>query len=104
MGGAGAQVTVATPPGHAAPVTLRMHRARKPNTVTVSTFGWQRNLDLVPGQAVEVELPQFASGVVPLTIAADNGVLSTRRRSDVHRSALPRGLGRGRRTRHGGKP
>ena len=32
-----------------------------------------RSLDLVPGQAVEVELPMFDSGVVPLTITADSG-------------------------------
>ena len=88
------QITVATPPGHTAPVMLRMHPGAKPNTVTFSTFGWQRSFDLVPGQAAEVELPQFASGVVPLTITRRNGVLSTRHRSDVDRSAVPRRLGR----------
>ena len=50
-----------------------MHPGAKPNTVTVSTFGWKRSFDLVPGQSVEVELPQFATGVVPLTIAAETG-------------------------------
>jgi hypothetical protein len=73
MGGQASQITVATPPGHTAPVTLRMHPGAKPNTVTVSTFGWHRSYDLVPGQSVEVELPQFASGVVPLTITAETG-------------------------------
>jgi len=73
VGGQASQITVATPPGHTAPVTLRMHPGATPNVVTVSTFGWQRSFDLVPGQAVEVELPQFASGVVPLTIAAETG-------------------------------
>ena len=73
MGGRASQITVATPPGHTAPVTLRMHPGAKPNTVLVSTFGWQRSFDLVPGQAVEVELPQFPSGVVPLTITTETG-------------------------------
>jgi len=41
--------------------------------VTVSTFGWQRSFDLVPGQSVDVELPQFPSGVVPLTITCESG-------------------------------
>ena len=39
----------------------------------VSTFGWQRSFTMVPGVAVEVELPTFDSGVVPLTIDADSG-------------------------------
>ena len=72
-GGRASQITVATPPGHTAPVTLRMHPGAKPNTVTVSTFGWQRSFDLVPGQSVDVELPQFPSGVVPLTITCESG-------------------------------
>ena len=73
IGGQASQVTVATPPGDTTPVTLRMHPGATPNTVTLSTLGWQRSFELVPGQAVEVELPQFASGVVPLTITAETG-------------------------------
>jgi len=72
-GGRATHVTVASPPGQHTPVVVRMHPGAKANSVTISTFGWQRYYDLVPGQAVEVELPQFASGVVPLTIAADTG-------------------------------
>ena len=73
IGGQASQVTVATPPGHTAPVVLRMHPGAAANSVTISTFGWQQSYDLVPGQAAEVELPQFPSGVVPLTITAETG-------------------------------
>lgn len=72
-GGESSHITVATPPGQAAPVILRIHPGAKPNTVTVSTFGWQQSYDLVPGQAAEIELPRFPSGVVPLTITAETG-------------------------------
>jgi hypothetical protein len=73
IGGESSKVTVATRPGQNAPVTLRMHPGAIANTVTISTFGWQRAYELVPGQAAEVELPQFASGVVPLTITVQTG-------------------------------
>ena len=73
FGGQSSRVTVATPPGHASPVILRMHPGATPNRVTVSTFGWQQTLDLVPGSAQEVEVPRFPSGVVPLTITAETG-------------------------------
>jgi hypothetical protein len=73
FGGMSSRVTVATPPEHASPVILRMHPGATPNRVTVSTFGWQQTLDLVPGSAQEVELPRFPSGVVPLTITAETG-------------------------------
>jgi hypothetical protein len=73
IGGESSRVTVATPPGNTTPVILRMHPGATANTVTVGTFGWQQSYDLVPGQAVEVELPQFPSGVVPLTITAATG-------------------------------
>jgi hypothetical protein len=73
IGGDASQVTVATPPGSTAPVVLRIHPGATANAVTISTFGWQHSYDLVPGQAVEVELPQFPSGVVPLTITAETG-------------------------------
>jgi hypothetical protein len=73
IGGRASHVTVAAPPGQTSPVVVRIHPGAKPNKVTVSTFGWRHSYDLVPGQAVEVELPQFASGVVPLTINAETG-------------------------------
>jgi hypothetical protein len=73
IGGRETHVTVAAPPGRQGPVVVRMHPGAKANTVTLSTFGWLKRFDLVPGQAVEVELPQFASGVVPLTIDAETG-------------------------------
>jgi hypothetical protein len=73
MGGRDSHVTVAVPPDQQTPVVVRMHPGAKPNNVTISTFGWVRRYELVPGQAVEVELPQFASGVVPLTISAESG-------------------------------
>ena len=67
------EFTVAIPPGQKEPVVLRLHPGSKQNTTTISTFGWQRRLSLVPGQAAEVELPTFASGVIPVTITADSG-------------------------------
>jgi hypothetical protein len=74
MGGRASHVTVAVPPERTgAPVSLRVHPGAKPNAVTISTFGWEKRFDLVPGQAVEVELPMFATGVVPLTIDARSG-------------------------------
>ena len=73
IGGRSSRVTVAARPGQTTPIVVRMHPGAKANTVTISTFGWQRYYELVPGQAVEVELPQFASGVVPLTITAESG-------------------------------
>ena len=73
IGGRTSRVTVAAPPGQQTPVLVRMHPGAKANHVTLSTFGWEQHYELVPGQAVEVELPRFASGVVPLTITADSG-------------------------------
>lgn len=67
------QFTVAIPPGQHEPVVLRLHPGSKQNSSTISTFGWQRHVSLVPGQAAEVELPTFASGVIPVTITADSG-------------------------------
>lgn len=67
------QFTVAMPPGQREPVVLRLHPGAKKNAATISTFGWQRHVSLVPGQAIEVELPTFASGVIPVTITAESG-------------------------------
>ena len=67
-------VTVAVPPGHTAPVVLRMHPGAMANNVTVSTFGWQRRFDdgARPGGRSRAAA-RSPSGVVPLTIAADTG-------------------------------
>jgi hypothetical protein len=73
IGGRSAEVTVAVRPAQTTPVVLRIHGGGKANTVTLSTFGWHREYWLVPGQAVEVELPVVAGGVIPLTIAAADG-------------------------------
>ena len=66
-------ITVATPPDRHTPVVLRIHSGGKANTATFSTFGWQQQSALVPGEAAEIELPTMAGGVVPLTIAVDDG-------------------------------
>lgn len=74
MGHSASRVTVAVPPDRATtPVTLRIHPGAKPNAATISTFGWEQRVELVPGEAVEVELPMFPSGVIPLTINAESG-------------------------------
>ncbi|OFW39977.1 MAG: hypothetical protein A3J29_19865 [Acidobacteria bacterium RIFCSPLOWO2_12_FULL_67_14b] len=68
-----AEVTVAAPPDRTSPVVLRIHCGGRANHAVIRTFGWQRNYSLVPGTAVEVELPVVAGGVIPLTIATDDG-------------------------------
>jgi hypothetical protein len=73
LGADASHVTVAVRPDQTAPVVLRIHPGAVTNNVTISTFGWQRSFELVPGQAVEVELPSTDSGVVPLTIDASSG-------------------------------
>ncbi|HEX6214548.1 MAG TPA: hypothetical protein VFZ38_07015, partial [Vicinamibacterales bacterium] len=66
-------VTVVVPPNHAAPVILRVHSGGAANSATFSTFGWQDDVALVPGEAVEIELPAMTGGIVPLTIAVQDG-------------------------------
>jgi hypothetical protein len=74
IGDHAAQVTVAVPPDRASTrVTLHIHPGATPNVATISTFGWQQRVELTPGTAVDVELPMFPSGVVPLTIDAATG-------------------------------
>jgi hypothetical protein len=75
LGGTTAHVTVAVPHEQTAPVVLRMHPGAVRNHATISTLGWSRSFDLVPGDSVEVELPVFDSGVVPLAIAVESGFL-----------------------------
>lgn len=74
IGGHASHVTVAVTADHlATPVVLRIHPGARPNVATISTFGWRHTYTLTPGEAVEVELPMFPSGVVPLTIDATSG-------------------------------
>jgi hypothetical protein len=73
IGGQTARVTVASPSDRTAPVRLRMHSGSHRNTVILSTFGWDREIALVPGQHVEVELPVVAGNVIPLLITAHDG-------------------------------
>ncbi|MDP2320728.1 MAG: hypothetical protein Q8O42_15480 [Acidobacteriota bacterium] len=68
-----AEVTVAVPPERTAPVVLRIHGGAQANRAIITTFGWRRELALMPGEAAEVELPVVAGGVVPLTIATEDG-------------------------------
>jgi hypothetical protein len=68
-----AQITIAVEPGHTGPVVLRIHSGAKANTATFTTFDWRRDYALVPGQAVEVELPMVNGSVIPLTVSVDDG-------------------------------
>jgi hypothetical protein len=73
IGKRSAEVTVAVAPERTTPVVLRIHGGAQANHVTITTFGWRRDIDLTPGQAAEVELPVVAGGVIPLTIATADG-------------------------------
>ena len=66
-------VTVVVPANHPAPVILRVHSGGAANSATFSTFGWQDDVALLPGEAVEIELPAMTGGIVPLTIAVQDG-------------------------------
>lgn len=67
------QLTVAVPDAQAAPVVLSIHSGAVPNTATLSTFGWSETVQLSPGKLVNIELPMFPNGVVPLTIDVVSG-------------------------------
>jgi hypothetical protein len=73
MGKRSSEVTIATAPERAAPVVLRIHGGAQANHATITTFGWRREVDLVPGNTADVELPVVAGGVIPLTIATADG-------------------------------
>lgn len=73
MGSQVSSLTVAVPTGSTAPVTLRVHSGGVNNVATFSTFGWQQTVELTPGKAVDVELPTFPSGVIPLLIDVASG-------------------------------
>lgn len=66
-------LAIAVPPARTTPVVLFIHSGGVANHVTITTLGWRREFDLVPGQGAEVELPVVASGVMPLTIATSTG-------------------------------
>ena len=68
-----AQLTVAVPPGRTTPVVLRIHSGGKANLATFTTFDWERDYSLVPGQAAEVELPMVNGSVIPLTVFVQDG-------------------------------
>ena len=78
------------PPNRTTPVVLRIHSGGKANVVTFTTFDWERDYSLVPGQAAEVELPMVNGSVIPLTIYVQDGFSPTRDRSELQRPALPR--------------
>ena len=61
------------PDRHTAPVVLRIHSGGKANLATFTTFDWEREYSLVPGQAEEVELPMVNGSVIPLTVAVETG-------------------------------
>lgn len=73
IGKRSADVTVAVAPQRTEPVVLRIHGGAQANHATFTTFGWRREIDLIPGQAADVELPVVAGGVVPLTIVTADG-------------------------------
>jgi len=66
------RVTFATPAG-AAPVVLSVHCGARANRMTVATHGWSKTLELQPGYAQELELPQTANGVLPAVITTATG-------------------------------
>jgi hypothetical protein len=67
------RMTVTVPNAHTGPVVLSVHSGVRPNSATFSTFGWKHTLHLLPGKLVDVELPMFPSGVIPLTIDVEAG-------------------------------
>ena len=67
------QLTVAVPPNRTTPVVLRIHSGGKANVATFTTFDWERDYSLVPGQAAEVELPMVNGSVIPITVHVRDG-------------------------------
>jgi hypothetical protein len=67
------QFTVAVPPNRTTPVVLRIHSGGKANVATFTTFDWERDYSLVPGQAAEVELPMVNGSVIPITVYVQEG-------------------------------
>ena len=83
------------PPGQTAPVMLRMHPGAKANRRDRQHVRVAAHIRSGARQAAEVELPQFPSGVVPLTISAETGFYPRDIDPEIDRSAVPRRLGRG---------
>ena len=83
-------------PDSTVPVVVRMHPGAKAEHASrFSTFGWQRDAyDLVPGQAVEVELPRFAERRRAVDDQRRNRLLSDVTSIPSRRSPVPRRLGR----------
>ena len=77
IGRRSADITIAAPPDRTTPVVLRVHCGGQANDATFTTFGWRRDYALVPGTAVDVELPMAAGNVIPLTIETTSGFLPT---------------------------
>ena len=67
------QITVAVPPNRTTPIVLRIHSGGKANLATFTTFDWERDYSLVPGQAAEVELPMVNGSVIPITVHVQDG-------------------------------
>ena len=85
IGGRSAGVTVAAPPGRTDPDrAAHPQRRRRPTTPPSARSDGSRRYALVPGTAVDVELPMAAGGVIPLTISTDNGFSPKSHRSRLH--------------------
>jgi len=67
------QITVAVPPNRKTPVVLRIHSGGTANLATFTTFDWERDYSLVPGEAAEIELPMVNGSVIPLTVHVQDG-------------------------------
>jgi hypothetical protein len=66
-------VTMTTSADRPKPIALRIHCGLQANRVTLTTRGWTRTFDLVPMEPQIVELPASATGVIPLSLATENG-------------------------------
>ncbi len=73
MGKRMATVTMTTPAGREKPIALRIHCGSQANRLTLAMRGWTQTLDLVPRVSQVVELPALATGVMPLSLATENG-------------------------------
>ncbi|MDP1569206.1 MAG: hypothetical protein Q8L86_04310 [Vicinamibacterales bacterium] len=66
------EVTIALPaPGLG--LHLRVHSGETSNRVTLTVAGWSRTLDLVAGEAQELEIPASEQAVLPMTITTEGG-------------------------------
>jgi hypothetical protein len=65
-------VTLAMP-DTGAPAVLRLHPGPQPNHVSLSTYGWRNDLELMPGTNVSVPLPGSVRRIVKLAIGTADG-------------------------------